>query len=117
MIGTQLGMACTLSSLFTASCMADMLYSQSFEEESMLGTQYFDMGNAGIDHWLTNNVGQAAVNGNGFNAWYSSTGGVGLTDGDYVGVTKNASVTGGMYDGNNAYQMSDTDGVMDLYFG
>ena len=36
-----------------------------------------------------------------------------MTDGDYVGVTTYTGGTGG-YDGDQAYQMSDTDGVMTL---
>lgn len=95
---------------------AEILYSQSFEDESYLGDKYYDTGDATTFHWLTNNAGEAAVNGAGFNAWYSpyDPASVGITDGDYVGVTNYAGSTGGMYDGNNAYQMSDTDGIMGL---
>ena len=92
------------------------LYWQSFEDDSMLGAKYFDLGDAATDHALVNNVGEAAVNGPGFNAWYVSTGGVGLTDGDWVGVTNFLGDTGSMYDGNNAYELSDTDGIMSLIF-
>ena len=92
------------------------LYWQSFEDESMLGAKYFDLLDAGTDHALVNNPGEAHVNGPGFNAWYFTTGGVGLTDGDFVGVTDYLGDTGGMYDGDNAYQMSDTDGIMTLIF-
>ncbi|MBT4583969.1 MAG: hypothetical protein HOC93_02690, partial [Phycisphaerae bacterium] len=54
-------------------------------------------------------------NGDGFNAWYGNTrDGVGLTDGDYVGVTNYGSQ--GFYDGDQGYQMSDTDGMMSLFF-
>ena len=113
---TQLVLACTLASLTTTTCMANMLYSQSFEETTWLGSEYFDYGDPSIDHWLKNNSGQATVRGDGFNAWYSSTGSVGLSDGDFVGVTNNVRETGAIFDGLNAYQLSDTDGVMSLIF-
>ncbi|MDP7005866.1 MAG: hypothetical protein QF718_06625 [Phycisphaerales bacterium] len=105
-----------LASFATSGAMASVIYSQSFENDDWLGGKYYDYGDSSTDHWLVNNAGEAAVNGDGFNAWYESTGGVGLTDGDYVGVTDYTGNTGGMYDGNNAYQMSDTDGIMSLFF-
>jgi hypothetical protein len=104
-------------SLVAGSATADMLYSQSFEDTSYLGTKYFDYGDAATNHWLSNNPGEMAVNGDGFNAWYESTGGPGLTDGDYIGVT---DYTGGglgtWYDGSQGYQISDTDGIFELHF-
>jgi len=108
-----------LSSLLVAfaagTASADMLYSQSFENTDWLGGKYYDTGDAAVDHWLTNNAGEAAVNGDGFNAWYGNTrDSVGLTDGDYVGVTSYGSQ--GFYDGDQGYQMSDTDGMMSLFF-
>jgi MYXO-CTERM domain-containing protein len=95
---------------------AEILYSQSFEDDSYIGGKYYDTGDAAVFHWLANNAGEAAVNGAGFNAWYSpfDPAGVGLVDGDYVGVTNYTGGTGGFYDGDQAYQMSDTDGVMGL---
>jgi hypothetical protein len=104
-------------SLVAGSATADMLYSQSFEDTSYLGTKYFDYGDAATNHWLSNNPGEMAVNGDGFSAWYESTGGPGLTDGDYIGVT---DYTGGglgtWYDGSQGYQISDTDGIFELHF-
>jgi MYXO-CTERM domain-containing protein len=93
---------------------ADILYSQSFEDVSWLGGKYFDLGDADVAHALLNNAGEAAVNVDGLSAWYTpfDTPGVGLTDGDYVGVTTYAP--GGTYDGDQHYQMSDTDGIMSL---
>ncbi len=108
--------ASVLASVATNGAMADMMYSTSFEDVNDLGEKYYDTGDAAVDHWLANNDGEAAVNGVGFNAWYGNTrDGVGLTDGDYVGVTDYAS-PGSMYDGVQAYQMSDTDGMMSLIF-
>lgn len=106
-----------LATFAASTASAEMLYFQSFEDESYLGGKYYDTGDAAVDHWLTNNDGEAAVNGDGFNAWYgNSRDSVGLTDGDYVGVSNYTGSTGSMYDGSNAYQMSDTDGVMSLIF-
>jgi hypothetical protein len=52
----------------------------------------------------------------GYSASYISTGGVGLTDGDYFGVTDYASTVGAFTDGTQGYQMSDTDGIAQLVF-
>ena len=47
-----------------------------------------------------------------FNSSYISTGGVGLTDGDYFGVTSYTGGGVGSYtDGTQGFQMSDTDGI------
>ncbi|MBC8202202.1 MAG: hypothetical protein H8E91_00065 [Planctomycetes bacterium] len=106
-----------LFAMFAAgTASAEILYSQSFEDDSYLGGKYYDTADVTTFHWLTNNAGEAAVNGAGFNAWFSpyDPAGVGLGDGDFVGVTNYTGNTGGMFDGNNAYQMSDTDGIMGL---
>lgn len=92
---------------------ADMVYSQSFEDTSWLGGKYYDVSGETGGHWLTNNEGQAAVNGTGFSAWVD---GEGLVDGDYVGVTNyTPGSMGSYYDGSQGYQLSDTDGVMELH--
>ena len=49
-------------------------------------------------------------------ASYISTGGVGLTDGDYFGVTDYTGTVGAFTDGSQGYQMSDTDGITQLTF-
>ena len=61
---------------------------------------------------------QSVVTGSdlGYTASYVSTGGVGLTDGDYFGVTDYASTVGAFTDGSQGYQMSDTDGIAQLVF-
>ena len=106
-----------LASFITGSASADLLWYTSFEDVNDLGGKYYDTGDVATDHWLDNNEGQAAVNGDGFSAWYGSTGGVGLGDGDYVGVTNYATGVGGaFYDGDQGYQMSDLDGIMELHF-
>ncbi|MBC8201250.1 MAG: hypothetical protein H8E86_04315 [Planctomycetes bacterium] len=109
-----------LTGLFVAiaagTVSADILYSQSFEDESWLGGKYYDTGDAAVNHALVNNAGEAAVNVPGLSAWYTAYDppSVGLTDGDYVGVTNYTGNVGAFYDGNQGYQMSDTDGVMSL---
>jgi uncharacterized protein len=96
-----------------------ILYTQSFEDPTLLGGQYIDLGDALLDHDLVNNVGEAAVDGPGFDASYVNTrDSNGLTDGDYVGVTTwTASYAVTEYtDGIAGYQMSDCDGKMVLTF-
>jgi len=96
---------------------ADLLYTQSFEDPDMLGTKYYDYGDVTTDHWLVNNPGEMAVDGNGFSAYYMNTGGVGLGDGDYFGVTDYTGGGIGSYNhGVQGYQMSDVDGIVELHF-
>ena len=108
--------ASALAAVATSGAIADIVYSQSFENTDWLGGKYYDTGDATVDHWLLNNSGEAAVNGDGFSAWYEAFDppSVGLTDGDYVGVTNYGSQ--GFYDGDQGYQMSDIDGFMELHF-
>ena len=93
--------------------MGGVLYSQGFENTDALGGKYFDTGDATVAHDLVNNEGQAWVDIDGMNAAYApfDPNGVGLTDGDYVGVTTYGP---GGYEGDQSYQMSDTDGIMTL---
>jgi hypothetical protein len=93
-------------------------------EEPLIGEKYFDTGDAAVDHQLVNNAGEAMVawvaDGAemGFTAWYVNTrDGVGLTDGDYVGVTNYTGGGVGSYpDGDQGYQFSDCDGLMLVEF-
>ena len=93
--------------------MGGVLYSTGFENTDALGDKYFDTGDATVAHDLVNNEGQAWVDIDGMNAAYApfDPNGVGLTDGDYVGVTTYGP---GGYEGDQSYQMSDTDGIMTL---
>ena len=103
--------------VFGTIAMGDVLYSTSFENTDALGAKYFDLGDAAVAHDLVNNAGEAWVDVDGMDAAYIpfDPAGVGLTDGDYVGVTTYApSGSGGAYDGDQHYQMSDTDGIMTL---
>ncbi len=101
---------------------AEFTYTQSFEEEAT-GGQYTDTGDAAVDHDLVNNAGEAVVDSEvssiagtaqlAFDAVYENTrNDVGLTDGDYVGVTSYTGTVGSFTDGVQGYQISDTDGKM-----
>jgi hypothetical protein len=93
-------------------------------EEPLIGEKYYDTGDPLVDHQLFNNDGQAMVEWTasgaemGFTAWYYNTrDGVGLTDGDYVGVTNYTGGGVGSYpDGAQGYEMSDCDGLMQVVF-
>jgi len=110
----------TILSILTLACgsaMGAILYEQSFEDESWTGNRYTDTGDAAVDHDLVNNPDESWVDVPGADATYLTTGGVGLTDGDYVGVTSYTGGGIGSYpDGVQGYQFSDTDGTMLLTF-
>ena len=100
--------------VFSASQTTITLGYSSFEEPSLAGSDYTDTGDAGVDHALSNNAGEYIVNFTstgselGFSSAYvNSRGSSGLTDGDDVGVTSNAS---SYPDGTQGFQLSDTDG-------
>ena len=99
--------------------------STSFEEPEAIGGNYTDTGDATMAHNLIDNAGEPFVNfpstGEelGFTASYApyDTPGVGLTDGDSVGVTSFAP--DGNYpfpDGVQGYEISDVDGNFILEF-
>ena len=99
----------------------NLLYT-SFEEP-LIGGQYTDLGDPLVDHQLVNNDGEAMVEWvslgaeMGFTAhYYNTRDGVGLTDGDYVGITNYTGTVGGFPDGIQGYQMSDCDGMMEITF-
>lgn len=95
----------------------------SFEEPNT-GSQYIDTGDPNVAHDLVNNPGEAEVDFStsptelGFDARYEPyiTPGVGLTDGDFVGVTDFTGDVGTFPNGTKGYQFSDTDGNMILEF-
>ncbi len=104
----------------TASFGQTLIAYTSFEDSLEDGLSiYTDLGDQTVDHALLNNPGEMIVNYTqwnpegeiGFSAFYYNTmDGSGLTDGDYVGVTDYASDVTAFSDGNQGYQMSDTDG-------
>ncbi|MBT0606856.1 T9SS type A sorting domain-containing protein [Aequorivita echinoideorum] len=97
----------------------------SFEEPAVFSGQYTDTGDANVAHDLVNNTDQPLVNfvsigGElGFSASYTpyDTPDVGLTDGDFVGVTNFTPSADVMFtDGEQGYQISDVDGNYILEF-
>ncbi|MCB0060682.1 MAG: lamin tail domain-containing protein, partial [Caldilineaceae bacterium] len=90
----------------------------SFEEPTT-GSQYVDTGDAGVDHALVNNSSESPGNYTstggelGFSSFYFNTrNDVGLTDGDFVGVTSFTGDVGSFPDGTQGFQMQDADGKM-----
>ncbi|MCB0452257.1 MAG: T9SS type A sorting domain-containing protein [Aequorivita sp.] len=97
----------------------------SFEEPEALPGKYTDTGDPNVAHDLLNNSGEPVVDFTstggeiGFNASYApyDTPDVGLTDGDFVGVTDfTPSSTVLFTDGDKGYQMNDIDGNMIVEF-
>ena len=78
------------------------------------GTYTWDAGASGFTTSYSLNSFTASVTGSdtGYDAYYVSTGSVGLTDGDYVGVTSYSTTVGSFTEGTQGYQMSDTDGIV-----
>lgn len=97
----------------------------SFEEPEAIGGDYIDTGDATVAHDLIDNAGEPFVNFTstgselGFTASYApyDTPGVGLTDGDSVGVTTSTPPGDNPYpDGDQGYKISDVDGNYILEF-
>ncbi len=101
------------------------LESTSFEEPEAIGGDYIDTGDPSVTHDLINNAGEPFVNFTttggelGFTASYVpyDTPGVGLTDGDSVGVTTSTPSGDNPFpDGEQGYKISDVDGNFILEF-
>ncbi len=117
-----------LAALFVgAASFAQVAYTSFEEEPIVMGTnsdKYFDTGDASVAHDLVNNPMQTPVDQNGaielgVNARYEpyDTPDVGLTDGDFVGVTTfQPSAELGFTDGVQGYQVSDADGNFIMEF-
>ena len=93
----------------------------SFEEPFTNGAKYFDTGNDSVSRYLWNNANEPDIAHNqttgaemGFTLYYTSTGGVGLTDGDYFGTANYTGTVGNYTDGTQGYQMGDVDGMATL---
>ena len=94
----------------------------SFEDPfTIASVKYTDTGSESVSRYLWNNANEPHIahnqtNGSemGFTLYYTSTGGVGLTDGDYFGTINYSGTVGNFTDGNNGYQMSDVDGIATL---
>jgi len=114
-----------LAALFITAVSFSQIAGTSFEEPDAFSGKYTDTGNPAVAHPLLNNSNQPLVN-------YISTGGelgftaryvpydvpdVGLTDGDFVGVTSfTPSPTVLFTHGSKGYQMNDLDGNMIVEF-
>lgn len=96
----------------------------SFEEPGVFTVQYTDTGDPNMAHALADNTDEPFVNWTssggemGFQARYEpyDTPDVGLTDGDFVGVTDFVGTVTAYTDGLNGYQISDADGNFILEF-
>lgn len=99
---------------------ADTIAFTSFEEAPAINTEYTDLLDAGSDHELQTNAGEPIVrftgtNELGFKSTYvNSRSDVGLTDGDFVGVTNYSGTVGNYTDGTQGFQFSDPDGRLIL---
>ena len=93
----------------------------SFEEPFTNGAKYFDTGSESVSRYLWNNANEPDIAHNqttgaemGFTLYYTSNGGVGLTDGDYFGTANYTGTVGNYTDGTQGYQMGDVDGMATL---
>ncbi len=97
-----------------------IIASTSFEEPAAVGGQYTDTGDPNVDHALASNPGEPVVNFTstggelGFSSFYTNSRGtgVGLTDGDLVGVRNETGDVGAYIDGSQGFEINDPDGVM-----
>jgi hypothetical protein len=109
---------------FATVAKAELIAFQSFENYEIAGVQYTDTLDPATDHALLDNAGEPVVNGApsgtdtvGFSSFYFNTrDGVGLTDGDFVGVTDFDGAVGSYTDGSAGFQISDPDGAMRVTF-
>ncbi len=92
-------------------------------ENAFAGGQYFDLGDASMDHDLINNAGQSDVDfladgvEIGYDSQYFNTrDDVGLTDGDFVGATSFTGTVGAFTDGVQGFELQDADGLMRTSF-
>lgn len=118
----RIAIVLTTALLLASTATAANIAYTSFEEPGT-GDKYTDTGDAALDHDLVNNAGEAPVDFTstggemGFDAYYYNTrNDVGLTDGDYVGVTTYTGEVGSFTDGTAGYQITDPDGMMEVTF-
>lgn len=114
-----------IAALFIGAVSFAQVAGTSFEEPEAISGKYTDTGNPAVAHALLDNAGEPFVNYQsvggelGFSARYApyDTPDVGLTDGDFVGVTSfTPSPSLEFTDGSNGYQMNDLDGNMIVEF-
>jgi hypothetical protein len=103
--------------MMAGTAQADLIAWTSFEEPETVNSPYIDTGDAATDHALTNNSGQMTVNYTssggelGFSTYYYTTGGKGLTNGAWFGVTSDPYYPGSFSDGSQAFEMQNTNGA------
>ena len=137
--GMKIATAATAAAVLfaAASASADLIASTSFENEADLGFYDNDLADgtlvsgtgetvvllnsgAGVaDDGTVNSTASSVTAGDlGFSAsWVDTRGDVGLSDGDFVGVTTfTGSGVGSYPDGVQGYQISDSDGLFRLTF-
>ncbi|MFT4698270.1 MAG: hypothetical protein ACI9SJ_001412 [Flavobacteriaceae bacterium] len=111
--------------LFICAISVAQIENTSFEEPEAIGGDYTDTGDPAEAHDLINNTGEPYVNFTstggelGFTSSYIpyDTPGVGLTDGDSIGVTSSPPSGDNPFpDGEQGYQVSDVDGNFILEF-
>jgi hypothetical protein len=106
--------------LHTPASAQSIIAFTSFEEPAAVGGQYVDTGDPNVDHALASNPGEPVVNFTstggelGFTSSYTNSRGtgVGLTDGDLVGVRNETTDVGSYIDGTQGFEINDPDGVM-----
>lgn len=93
----------------------------SFEDPFTNGAKYYDTGDQSLSRYLWNNANEPHVAHNqttgsemGFSLFYRSTGGVGLTEGDFFGTANYTGTVGNYTEGSQGYQMGDVDGATTL---
>ncbi len=120
-----------LTTLFVLLILAGILSAQttiaytSFEDTAAVGGQYVDTDDAATDHPLPNHDGEPVMNYTpatgtelSFTSYYYNTrNDVGLTDGDYVGITDYTGDVTAFSDSLQGFEFSDSDGLMELTFG
>ncbi|NND64120.1 MAG: hypothetical protein HKN48_13090, partial [Flavobacteriaceae bacterium] len=113
-----------LAALLVGVASFAQIASTSFEEPAVFTVQYIDLLDPNMAHGLADNADEPFVNWTttggemGFSARYEpyDTPDVGLTDGDFVGVTDFAATVTAYTDGLQGYQISDADGNFILEF-
>ena len=91
-----------------------VIQSESFEDYTVGSGAFVDENTE--SHALAN-YDDHTVNGDNWSVFFTSTGGTGFSDGDYFGVTDYTGGGLGAYtDGDQGYQMSDTDGTVTMTF-
>ncbi|MCF6307825.1 MAG: hypothetical protein L3J09_07700, partial [Flavobacteriaceae bacterium] len=110
--------------LISAASFAQIAGFTSFEEPGIVAIQYVDLGDPAVAHDLVNNVDEPLVDFTstgtemGFDARYEpyDNPSVGLTDGDWVGVTGFTGDVAAFSDGAQGYSIGDVDGNYILEF-